>query len=249
MVQRDLLTRYVGPEVGAVALLGVGLVAGLLGALGALAAPTGLGPAGWALGLTCGVTGNLWLAAGLVHSGRTRLGPADLVTLARATLACGVAALVADAFARPTQVPWLVGLAAITVSLDWVDGRVARRTGTVTSLGARFDMEVDAFLILVLGVHVAQDFGVWVLAIGLARYALLAAGWMVPWLSRPAPPRHWCKVVAALQGIVLIVAAADVLPPSVASGLLVLALALLAESFGREVVWLARTRQPLSPAT
>ena len=33
-----------------------------------------------------------------------------------------------------------------------VDGRVARCTGTVSRLGARFDMEVDAVLILVLAV-------------------------------------------------------------------------------------------------
>ncbi len=35
---------------------------------------------------------------------------------------------------------------------------------------------------------------------------------MLPWLRRPVPPRHWRKVVAAIQGIVLTVAAADVLP-------------------------------------
>ena len=53
------------------------------------------------------------------------------------------------------------------------------------------------------------------LAIGLARYALLAAGRLLPWLRRPLPPRYWCKVVAAVQGIVLTVAAAGVLPHAV----------------------------------
>ena len=38
------------------------------------------------------------------------------------------------------------------LALDGVDGQVARRTGTASELGARFDMEVDAFLILVLSV-------------------------------------------------------------------------------------------------
>ena len=73
-------------------------------------------------------------------------------------------------------------------------------------------MEVDAFLILVLSVYVAHSAGAWVLAIGLARYLLLAAEQVLPWLRRPTPPRYWGKVVAALQGIVLTVAAADVLP-------------------------------------
>ena len=165
-----------------------------------------------------------------------------MVTLARATLACGVAALVADAFTRPTPVTTLVVIASVALVLDWVDGRVARRTGTVSAFGARFDLEVDAFLILVLAVDAARDFGPWVLVIGLASYALLAARRLLPWLDRPAPPRHWCKVVAAIQGIVLTVAAAGVLPHAVTTALLAVALVLLAESFGREVIWLWRTR-------
>ena len=43
--------------------------------------------------------------------------------------------------------------------LDAVDGGVARRTGTVSGFGARFDMEVDAFLILVLSGYVAGRLG------------------------------------------------------------------------------------------
>jgi hypothetical protein len=81
-----------------------------------------------------------------------------------------------------------------------------------------------------------------VLLIGLASYALLGARQVLPWLDRPAPPRHWCKVVAAVQGIVLIVVASGVLPQAAAAALLALALGLLVESFGREVVWLWRTR-------
>jgi hypothetical protein len=51
--------------------------------------------------------------------------------------------------------------------------------------------------------------------------------------------------VAAVQGIVLTVAAAQLLPPVVAMLAIGAALALLAESFGRDVwwQWLA-TRQP-----
>jgi phosphatidylglycerophosphate synthase len=234
-VQSDAVTRQAGRH----GPLAVGLVVGLLGAL---AATRGLSLAGWALGLSCGGLGGLWLVAALVVSGRPRLGPADLVTLVRAALACGVAALVADSFTRPAPTATLVGLATTALALDWVDGRVARRTGTVSSFGARFDMEADAFLILVLSVHATHTHGVWVLAIGLARYALLAARTVVPWLRRPTPPRHWCKVVAATQGIVLTFDATDALPPALTTVLLLGALLLLAESFGREVVWLSRGR-------
>ena len=84
-----------------------------------------------------------------------RLGPASWVTLARATLAVGVAALAADSFAHDTPVALLVTLAAVALALD-----AGRRLGgaahrTATALGARFDGEVDAFLILALSVYVA----------------------------------------------------------------------------------------------
>jgi phosphatidylglycerophosphate synthase len=121
--------------------------------------------------------------------------------------------------------------------LDAVDGRVARRTKT-TTFGALFDGEVDAFLMLVLCVYVARSHGAWALAIGAARYAFLAAGFCLPWMRASLPPRFWRKVVTATQGVVLTLAAADVLPLVVSRALLVAALALLAESFGRDVWWL-----------
>ncbi len=171
-----------------------------------------------------------------------RLGPADWVTLARATLAVGVAALIADSFARSVPVTLLVSLAALALVLDAVDGWVARRTRT-TDMGAQFDAEVDAFLILILSVYVARSSGAWVLAVGAARYVFLAAGWALPWMREQLPPRFWRKTVAALQGMVLTLAAAHLLPPAVIQTALVLALALLAESFGRDVWWLWSNRR------
>jgi hypothetical protein len=75
------------------------------------------------------------------------------------------------------------------------------------------------------------------LAIGLARYAAVTAGWIVPWLRRPVPPRYWRKPVAAIQGIVLTIAVADIVPGPVIRAAVVLAMALLAESFGRDIWW------------
>ena len=181
---------------------------------------------------------NTALARGLSRHGSERLGPADWVTLTRATLAVAVAALVADSFDEPAEVALLVTLTVVALVLDAVDGWIVRRMGTATPLGAQFDGEVDAFLILVLSVFVARSAGAWVLAIGAARYAFLAAGWLFPWLREQLPPRHWRKVVAATQGIVLAIAAADVLPLVVTQVALLVALALLSESFGRDVAWL-----------
>ena len=216
------------------------LIAGLAVTVGLGGA--GFSPAGWVVGVACGVVTNAALAGGLSHYRANRLSPADWVTLGRATLAVGVAALVADSFAEPAPITLLVSLAAVALALDAVDGWVARRTRTAGILGARFDGEVDAFLILVLSVYVSRSAGVWVLAIGAARYAFLVAGWPLRWLRDPLPPRQWRKVVAATQGVVLIVAAANVLPPALTRGALIVALVLLAESFGRDVWWLRSHR-------
>jgi phosphatidylglycerophosphate synthase len=216
--------------------------------LAGLAATVGLGVAGWLVGLAHGVTVCALLARGLARAGSPGPGPADWVTLARATLVGAVAALTAESVTRPTSVAPLVGLAVAALVLDGVDGQVARRTGTASPLGARFDMEVDAVLLLVLSVHAAPTVGPWVLAIGGMRYAFVAAMWLLPWLSGPLPPRYWRKVVAATQGVVLVVATAGVLPRPVTVAVLLAALALLVESFGRDVRWRWRHRHGDRPA-
>lgn len=219
----------------------IGLTAQIL-LLVALAGTSGLGAQGWAVGIGYAVVLCVTLNRGLHRAGADVLGPADRVTLARATLVGAVAALVADSFARHVPVATLVTLAAVALALDAVDGKVARHTGTVSALGARFDMEVDAFLLLVLSVYVAHPVGGWVLAIGGMRYAYVAAAWVLPWLRGALPYRYWRKVVAAAQGVVLAVTAADLLPYAVEVTALAGALALLVESFGRDVVYLWRNR-------
>jgi phosphatidylglycerophosphate synthase len=194
------------------------------------------------VGVACGVVTNVTVARDLFRSGADGLGPANTVTLTRATLVGGVAALVTDSLAGPAPVPMLVVLTIVALLLDTVDGWVARRTGTTSRLGGLFDQEVDSFLILVLSVYVAFATVWWVLAIGLARYAFAVAGWMLPWLRGTLPPRYWGKVVAATQAITLTVAMADVLPRSWTYVILVASAALLAESFGHSVWWRWRHR-------
>jgi phosphatidylglycerophosphate synthase len=222
---------------------GVGMQVVLLAVLWADA---GLGPAGWLAGIACAVILSAILTLSLHRSGIHSLGPAGLVTLARAELVGGVTALVTtDLAGGDTPVWFIVVLATVALILDGVDGHVARRTGTVSALGARFDMEIDAFLILVLSVFVAGSTGAWVLAIGAMRYVFVAAAWVAPWLRAPLPPSLARKTVAALQGIILVIASAGVAPRPVVAGLAGLALALLVWSFGRDIGWLWRNRRSL----
>ena len=145
--------------------------------------------------------------------------PANVITSVRAVLAVVVAVI------GPTDVG--LALVVVALALDWVDGQVARRTGTTSAFGARFDMETDAFLILVLSAYAAPSYGWWVLLIGAARYLLWLAERVLPWLRRPVPPRYWRKVVAAVQGVVLAVAVSGLLPSLLSQALLLGALALL----------------------
>ncbi|GAB3430539.1 hypothetical protein GCM10027569_76650 [Flindersiella endophytica] len=196
----------------------------------------GLTTAGWVAGtvFTVGCWAVLLVA---FRRARTRsLGPANRVTLARVLLIGGVTALAVSELGGPAPLVMVV-LAAVALLLDTVDGRVARRTGTASELGARFDIEADAFLVFVLCVFVAVQLGTWwALAIGLMRYAFVAAAWAWPWLAGPLAHSQVRKLIGALQGIALLVAASGLLPDVVGAAVVAVALALLCLSFGRDVV-------------
>jgi phosphatidylglycerophosphate synthase len=209
---------------------------GQLALLAVLSSSVGLRPLGWLVGGGYVALVLSLLAVALRKS--WTLGPANRVTLVRAVLVGGVTALVADSLLHQVPTPAIVTMAAIALALDAVDGYVARRTESAGPIGARFDMEVDAFLILVLSVFVAGSLGAWVLAIGAMRYAFVAAGWVLPWLRARLPTSFARKTVAAVQGIVLTAAAGDVLPVPYAISVVAIALGLLVWSFGRDVRWL-----------
>src|ERR1044072_5993780 len=83
------------------------------------------------------------------HHPHERFGAANYVTLIRALLTMGLAGL---ALTPPTsRLAWVAGLTAgLIAALDGVDGWLARREGIFSRFGARFDMETDAALLLVL---------------------------------------------------------------------------------------------------
>jgi phosphatidylglycerophosphate synthase len=196
---------------------------------------------GWLAAVLYLLVSNALLLRGLRTRDATRFGAANVVTAVRSTLVGVVTGIIAESFVAPIPVGLLIALVVPALLLDAVDGWVARRTNSASELGARFDMEVDAFLLLVLSAYVSQSLGIWVLAIGVMRYAFVAAGWIFPWLRRQLPFRYWRKVVTAVQGIALTIASTGLLPV-LDVVLVAIALALLVESFGRDVVWLAARR-------
>ena len=201
----------------------------------------GLSWAGWASGVAYLVVSTTLLSVGLTRRA-TNLGAANAITATRSMLVGVVTALTVTSFTQPVPSWSVVALTVPALLQDAVDGWVARRTRGASALGARFDMEVDAFLLLVLGAYVAPTLGGWVLAIGLMRYAYVAVGWAVPWMRATVPPRYWRKVVTAVCGIALTLGASGLVPAPVSMVAIGIALALLIESFGRDVIWLFANR-------
>ncbi len=170
-------------------------------------------------------------------------GIANQVTTARTSVLALAAGLLVDP--STPLVAWLVVAATVLLGfMDGVDGWVARRSRMTSPFGARYDMETDALFILVLSAHVwlAGKAGVWVLACGLMRYAFVAAGWCLPWLTGPLTPTMRGKAVAVLQFVGLGTALAPIIPVAVSTSIAAVALTVLVWSFAIDVrrLWLAR---------
>lgn len=186
----------------------------------------------------------LALVGALWPDGSRSIGPANAVTLGRAALVALLAAPLAVPGSASAHAGLLATLAAIALLLDGVDGQVARRTGCASPFGARLDMEIDAFLMLVLCALLWQmdKAGAWVLAIGAMRYAFVAAMPFWRWLDAPLPDRFRRKLVCVWQVLTLLVCLAPFVSAALAAPLLALALLLLSASFLQDIVWLHRHR-------
>lgn len=209
------------------------LGAGVFAEAGPLAILVGM------VAFTLGVAGAAWrLRRRHPHA---RLGFANAVTLLRLALVSALIIPLAGASPAPVAI---IAVATVSLSLDGVDGWLARRQGLSSDFGGSFDMEVDsvfAFVLAALAVVVGGAPWI-VLLLGLPRYLFFIAGAIWPWLYDPLPPRYSGKVVAVIQMITLIVLQLPWLPHALAIALTVGVLAALGWSFGRDIVWLWRRK-------
>ena len=168
-------------------------------------------------------------------------GLANGVTLLR----LGLVAALASGLAQPAAATagWgLALLALLAVSLDGVDGWLARRRRETSPFGARFDMEVDTGFILVatLLLLASGKVGPWVLVGPALRPIFLLAGLRWAWLRRELPPSFRRKAACVAFALGLIVGLLPLAPAPHLTPLLLLGLAALAFSFARDVLWLRR---------
>ena len=109
-----------------------------------------------------------------------RFGPANAVTLLR----------LSGVFALPWLAPWqIVYCGLILLSMDGVDGWIARRTGLAGEFGEFIDKESDAFFTLMLCVllyRLPEGFGPWILLPGLLRYLFV----LFVKFARPPEPKE-----------------------------------------------------------
>lgn len=194
-----------------------------------------------------------WVASGLYLAGSAlvvrlmrrfyphdRIGGCNAVTILRGAL---VAALL-----PPLLLPGgaagiaVASVGAAALALDGVDGWLARRSGLVSDFGARFDMEVDAALALILSLHVltGTEVGAEVLLLGLTRYVFVFAGAVWPALTAPLPQRFRRKLICVLQLAALVVLQLPGLPADVAIWLARAAGVALLWSFAVDIFWLWR---------
>jgi phosphatidylglycerophosphate synthase len=173
-----------------------------------------------------------------------RLGPANVVTMLRATLVAVAGSLVVE----PARVPlaWTaVALVLAVTVLDGFDGWLARRSGMASPFGARFDMETDALAILALSLLVWRydKAGIWVVGCGLMRYVFVAAGWIWPWLAGPLRSTWRGKTVAVVQVVGLSAALAPIVVRPLSDVIAAGTLTSLAWSFGIDVAYLRRQQR------
>jgi phosphatidylglycerophosphate synthase len=175
------------------------------------------------------------------HHPFARFGVANTVTLLRVSLVAGVAGFIGE---TPSDlIAWMAAAAVTLVALlDGIDGWLARRSREQSAFGARFDMETDAALILILSVLVwhHQKAGAWVLACGLMRYGFVVAGWVLPWMAGPLRSTLRGKSVAIAQLVGLGLALLPVVPIPVSNIVAAITLALLVWSFAVDIAWLKR---------
>lgn len=188
----------------------------------------------------------MMLALGHVREGHPfpRFGPANQTTTARAAIVSLVAALIGEAVGPVTATAAALS-SVVAATLDGVDGWFARRTGTASAFGARFDMETDALLILVLAVLGWQlgKAGSWIVVAGLLRYLFVAAGWALPFLRRGLPPSRRRQAVCAFQMVGLSLVALPTVVPPVSMALSLALVSTLSWSFLVDTLWLWKRRE------
>jgi phosphatidylglycerophosphate synthase len=175
------------------------------------------------------------------HHPFTRFGAANQITTVRALLVSLVVSLIGEP-RLPAIAASAAAVSVVVTLLDGVDGWLARRNRIASDFGARFDMEIDALLILALSMLAwrFEKAGAWVVLSGVLRYAFVGAGARWTWLHAPLPASPRRQAICVLQIVALTVAIVPAIPPPISAPLAAVALGALGVSFLVDILWLWR---------
>lgn len=230
---------------GALSTLGAALLSGVLAVT---VANVTAGPALLsALGAACVPVGALALAWGQRESMGASLGPANAVTLLRASLGASAAGMGVLALFSPLSdaLTWgVLALAMLALALDGLDGWVARRMDCASPFGGRLDMELDGMFTVALSLWAWSSgaAGPWILLSGALRPLFIVAARLWPWMDRPLFPSERRRVICVVQ-IATLIGALSPLLARVSDWVAALGLLSLIVSFGIDTLWLFRRRE------
>jgi CDP-diacylglycerol---glycerol-3-phosphate 3-phosphatidyltransferase len=166
----------------------------------------------------------LW--KGLKHNYRpserrllSSFGPGNSMTLLRGVFVAGLAGFLL--IPRPEGwLVWVPGMLYVLAAIaDFLDGYLARITGTVTRLGEILDMSFDGLGVLIAALLAVryEQVPVWYLSVALARYFFLGGIRLRTWLAKPVyelPPSTSRRTFAGMQmGFIAIVLLPVFSPP------------------------------------
>ncbi len=167
------------------------------------------------------VNRNAWTPSGV-------FGWANLVTAFRAVTVWAVGARLHKADET------LLALVVLGLfALDGLDGYLARRRGTTSEFGALFDMETDAYFVLMVELVLFHrgELGAWILMTGVLRYVYVLARAFIP-ARRPDVPRSRFGRLA-FTGLALGLFFAFALPGPIGQACALAGTALVTLSFAR----------------
>ncbi len=166
------------------------------------------------------------------YTPRGSFGAGNTVTLSRWLLASVVGL-------APDRVPtWVLGAVVLSVfALDGVDGWVAKRRGEESEFGAHFDMETDAFFVLLIGLELflRGRYGAWILVVGLLRYVYTLALALVPARRGDIPRFRFGR--HAFTALMLGLTLGMVLPDPFGTVATLLGCGLVSASFAHSFYW------------
>ena len=130
----------------------------------------------------------------------------------------------------------------ISLVLDGLDGYLARLLNQISEFGAKFDLETDTFLLLLLSFSLYKDLNanVTVFLIPFYRYVFFILQFKFKWLKASLPESMRRRFICFFVTFLLIISHFSSFPTHLVDGFINLSILLITFSFLEDIIWLYR---------